>query len=50
MKNWELKFSDEEIPQNFIDESNKYRENLIETVVEMDDEIMEKYLDGTMTQ
>ncbi len=42
------KFSDEEIPQNFIDESNKYRENLIETVVEMDDEIMEKYLDGTM--
>ena len=41
------KFTDEEIPQNLIDESNKYRENLIETVVEMDDEIMEKYLDGT---
>ena len=42
------KFSDEEIPTDIIDESNKYRENLIETVVEMDDEIMEKYLDGTM--
>ncbi len=41
------KFTDEEIPQNLIDESNKYRESLIETVVEMDDEIMEKYLDGT---
>ena len=29
-----------------IEEANKYREKLIETVVELDDEIMEKYLDG----
>ena len=47
MKNWELSF----LMKNSAKlerESNKYRENLIETVVEMDDEIMEKYLDGTM--
>ncbi len=40
------KFADEDIPANMVDESNKYRERLIETVVEMDDAIMEKYLDG----
>ncbi len=41
------KFTDEEIPDDMIDEANKYREKLVETVVELDDEIMEKYLDGT---
>ena len=41
------KFSDEEIPSDMIDEANKYREKLVETVVELDDEIMEKYLDGS---
>ena len=41
------KFTDEDIPDDMIDEANKYREKLIETVVELDDEIMEKYLDGT---
>jgi len=41
------KFSDEEIPDDMMDEANKYREKLVETVVELDDEIMEKYLDGT---
>ena len=41
------KFADEEIPNDMIDEANKYREKLVETVVELDDEIMEKYLDGT---
>ena len=41
------KFADEEIPDDMIDEANKYREKLVETVVELDDEIMEKYLDGT---
>ena len=41
------KFADEEIPSDMIDEANKYREKLVETVVELDDEIMEKYLDGT---
>ena len=41
------KFADEDIPAEMIEEANKYREKLIETVVELDDEIMEKYLDGT---
>ncbi len=41
------KFTDEDIPPDMVDEANKYREKLIETVVELDDEIMEKYLDGT---
>ena len=41
------KFADEVIPTDMIEEANKYREKLIETVVELDDEIMEKYLDGT---
>ncbi len=41
------KFADEDIPSDMLEEVNKYREKLIETVVELDDEIMEKYLDGT---
>ena len=41
------KFTDEDIPSHMVEETNKYREKLIETVVELDDEIMEKYLDGT---
>ena len=41
------KFSHKEIPDDMKDEANKYRERMIETVVEMDDDIMEKYLDGT---
>ena len=40
------KFSDEEIPADMLEEANKYREKLIEMVVELDDSIMEKYLDG----
>ena len=40
------KFSDEEIPADMLEEANKYREKLVETVVELDDSIMEKYLDG----
>ncbi|MCX5813661.1 MAG: elongation factor G [Proteobacteria bacterium] len=35
-----------EIPQEFVDEANKYREKLIETSVEIDDEVMERYLNG----
>ena len=42
------KFSLSDIPSELVEQSNKYREQLIETVVEIDDEIMEKYLDGTM--
>ena len=41
------KFADEDIPSDMVEKANKYREELIETVVELDDEIMEKYLDGT---
>ncbi len=42
------KFADQEIPSELSDESNKYREQLIESVVELDDEVMEQYLDGKM--
>ncbi len=41
------KFADEEIPADMLEEANKYRERMVETVVELDDTIMEKYLDGT---
>jgi len=34
------------IPPEFIDEANKYREKLVETSVEIDDEVMERYLNG----
>ena len=42
------KFTYEEIPDDIKADSEKYREKLIEMVVELDDSIMEKYLDGTM--
>ncbi len=42
------KFTYEEIPDDIKEDSEKYREKLIEMVVELDDSIMEKYLDGTM--
>ena len=35
-----------EIPSEYVDEANKYREKLIETSVEIDDEVMERYLNG----
>ncbi len=35
-----------EIPAENLDEAKQYRENLIETAVEMNDEIMERYLNG----
>ncbi len=41
------KFTYEEIPDDKKTEVEKYREKLLETVVELDDNIMEKYLDGT---
>ena len=41
------KFVDEDIPSEMINETNKYREKLVEAVVELDDDVMEKYLDGT---
>ncbi len=35
-----------EIPSDYIEKAKKYREQMIETAVEMDDELMEKYLSG----
>ncbi len=39
-------YSYQDIPQDLIEKSNKYREELIEAAVEQDDELMEKYLNG----
>lgn len=41
------KFGEEEIPAEMRDEAEKWRENLLETAVEQDNDVMEKYLDGT---
>ncbi len=41
------KFNYLDIPNDLLEESNKYREMLLETIVELDDAAMEKYLDGT---
>jgi elongation factor G len=35
-----------DIPPEYLDEAKKYREKLVETAVEMDDEVMERYLNG----
>ncbi len=40
------KFTYEDIPEELKAEADKYKEKLVETVVELDDSIMEKYLDG----
>ncbi len=36
----------EDVPEDMKDKVEQYREQLIETAVEQDDEVMEKYLDG----
>ena len=36
----------EDIPADMIDDANKYREVLVEKLVEQDDSLMEKYLEG----
>jgi elongation factor G len=41
------KFTYEDIPDELKAEAEKYKEKLVETVVELDDSVMEKYLDGT---
>jgi len=41
------KFTHEDIPEDYREKAESYREKLIETVVEMDDDIMESYLEGT---
>ncbi len=40
------KFNYEEIPADLLEKSTKYRELLVETVVELDEAVMEKYLEG----
>tara|TARA_Y100000590_G_scaffold275413_1_gene309219 strand:- start:1080 stop:3155 length:2076 start_codon:yes stop_codon:yes gene_type:complete len=40
------KFNYEEIPSELLEESKKYREELTETVVELDEAAMESYLEG----
>ncbi|MBH5322186.1 elongation factor G [Aurantiacibacter sediminis] len=39
-------YSHEEIPADLADKAAEYREKLIETVVEQDDDVMEAYLEG----
>ena len=41
------KFTHEDIPEDYREKAESYRDKLIETVVEMDDNIMESYLEGT---
>ena len=40
------KFHEEEIPEDLADKAVEYREKLIETVVELDEEALEAYLEG----
>ena len=40
------KFVYEDIADDMKAKAEEYREKLIETIVEMDDSVMEKYLDG----
>ncbi|NDW17450.1 elongation factor G [Dysgonomonas sp. 216] len=39
----------EEIPAEFVDEANEWRDNLLETIAECDDTVMEKYFDDPST-
>ncbi|WP_411818050.1 elongation factor G [Hyphococcus sp. DH-69] len=39
-------FHDEEIPADLVEKANEYREKMIETVVELDEEVLEAYLEG----
>ncbi len=41
-----LNYSIEDIPADMVDKVEEYREKLIETAVEVDDDAMEKYLEG----
>jgi len=42
------KYHDEEIPAGLKDQAEKYREALVEAAVELDDDVMSAYLDGTL--
>ncbi|KAI96219.1 elongation factor G [Rhodomicrobium udaipurense JA643] len=39
-------FRDDDVPADLLDKAKDYRHKLVETVVELDDEAMEAYLDG----
>ncbi len=41
-----MNYTIEDVPANMVDDVESYREQLIETAVEQDDELMEKYLEG----
>src|SRR5690606_38074597 len=41
------KFHEEEIPADMLDQAKEYREKMVEAAVELDDEAMAAYLDGT---
>ena len=40
------KYEVKDVPENMTDDVEKYREILVETVIEQDDDVMEKYLEG----
>ena len=40
------KYTVEDVPADMVDDVEKYREELIEAVVDQDDDVMEKYLEG----
>ncbi|NES69255.1 MAG: elongation factor G, partial [Okeania sp. SIO2D1] len=40
------KYEIKDVPENMVDDVEKYREILVETAIEQDDEVMEKYLEG----
>ena len=42
------KFHDEEIPENLKAQAEEYREKLVEAAVELDDDVMAAFFDGTM--
>ena len=42
-------YVEEEIPANLVDEAESYRDKMLETIAEFDDELMEKYFDDPST-
>jgi elongation factor G len=43
----DAKFSEQEIPADLVEKARQYRAEMIEAAVEMDDDVMAAYLDGT---
>src|SRR5687767_5103064 len=42
------KYHDEDIPADMLEQAKEYREKLVEAAVELDDDVMTAWLDGTM--